>query len=171
MSENANKISNYTFCFQCPVGWESLDSIGEEKVRFCQLCKKDVYFVETQTELDSLSNKGSCVAFVAKDSELEKTKNQATITDKSICKVCGTKFHPQNTFCLNCGEVNPNSTTNSNSKIKLGVPEGVVMGQILPTAYCSQCYCELPFESRYEILCQKCKLKSEPLRPWWKFWG
>jgi hypothetical protein len=58
-----DEIKDYVFGFECSVGWENLEKTNDENRRFCHRCNKNVYFVETQTELNKIAVKGNCVAF------------------------------------------------------------------------------------------------------------
>lgn len=58
-----DEIKDYVFGYECSVGWENLAKTDDENCRFCRRCNKNVYFVETQTQLNKTAEKGNCVAF------------------------------------------------------------------------------------------------------------
>jgi hypothetical protein len=58
------------FAFQCPKRWENLLQRTEDTgVRFCEACRKDVYFCRTVQEAQRRAALGHCVAV---DSRLER---------------------------------------------------------------------------------------------------
>jgi hypothetical protein len=61
--EGKDEIRDYVFAFECSVGWENLERTEDETCRFCRRCARNVYFVETQTQLNETARKGNCVAF------------------------------------------------------------------------------------------------------------
>jgi hypothetical protein len=61
--KSKDKIINCEFEFKCPLSWENLQKLENNDVRFCSSCEKNVYFAQSQNELDKLANEGKCVAF------------------------------------------------------------------------------------------------------------
>ncbi len=49
--------------FICPLKFEDLKTTTNNNVRFCNTCHKNVYRVETMTELKQLQREGKCVSF------------------------------------------------------------------------------------------------------------
>src|ERR1044071_6851142 len=59
---NKDRIVNCEFEYECPLKWEDFKKSADENIRFCNSCQKNVYFVDTQTELNKLAGEGKCVA-------------------------------------------------------------------------------------------------------------
>lgn len=66
-----SKITNCDrrFTISCPKLWADLQTTDNVQVRFCNVCRKDVYFCRTDNELEAHSRLNHCVAIY--DSELE----------------------------------------------------------------------------------------------------
>ena len=58
------KIVNCTFRYKCPMKWEQLAKTNDDVVRFCHKCSKNVYYCETDKELQLAMDKGRCVAVI-----------------------------------------------------------------------------------------------------------
>jgi hypothetical protein len=56
-------IRNCRFAFKCEKEWDALDYIGNEDVRFCQTCQKEVHFCNNDDELIQNIKLNRCVAF------------------------------------------------------------------------------------------------------------
>lgn len=56
-------IRNCRFAFKCDKEWDSLDDTGDEDVRFCQTCQKEVHFCNDNFELIQNIKLNRCVAF------------------------------------------------------------------------------------------------------------
>ncbi len=56
------EIRNCEFKFQCPKTWDSLSLTTVHEVRFCEECKKEVFFCNTAKELKSAIVADRCVA-------------------------------------------------------------------------------------------------------------
>ncbi len=50
------------FAFQCPRQWQGLQTTKKAGVRFCEACRKNVYYCETVEQARTLARKGYCVA-------------------------------------------------------------------------------------------------------------
>ncbi len=55
-------IRNCKFAFKCPLTWEQLSETGNESVRFCDTCEKDVYLADDADAFSLLALLGKCVA-------------------------------------------------------------------------------------------------------------
>lgn len=56
-------IRNCDFRLQCHQSWEGLESKkGDQSIRYCSECKKDVHFVQNAWELVMAVEKDFCVA-------------------------------------------------------------------------------------------------------------
>ena len=66
-NEMKEEIINCSFQFQCPLDWNKLQLTENEDVRFCSNCKRNVYFVHTQYDLNNFARAGQCVAFNSKN--------------------------------------------------------------------------------------------------------
>ncbi len=56
-------IRNCRFAFKCDKEWISLDDIGEENIRFCRVCQKEVHFCNDDDELIKNIKLNRCVSF------------------------------------------------------------------------------------------------------------
>ena len=74
--ENYYEIRNWFFSFKCSANWESLEDTGEEKIRFCPECSKNVHFCEDDKELTQAVRNNFCVAF----EKLETNRISAILT-------------------------------------------------------------------------------------------
>ena len=61
--ENSYEIRNCVFSYKCSADWENLADTGEEKIRFCSECSKEVHFCENDKELTQAVRNNLCVAF------------------------------------------------------------------------------------------------------------
>jgi uncharacterized protein (TIGR02996 family) len=50
------------FQFECPKQWERLTPTADDKVRFCNSCKKNVHYCDTLQEAQTHAANGNCVA-------------------------------------------------------------------------------------------------------------
>lgn len=50
------------FEFECPMHWTKLTATEDEKVRFCESCKREVHYCDTIEEARDHAWKGECVA-------------------------------------------------------------------------------------------------------------
>lgn len=49
--------------FKCPKSWAALATTGEDRVRHCDTCQRDVYFCATLDEVMERGRASQCVAF------------------------------------------------------------------------------------------------------------
>ncbi len=56
-------IRNCRFAFKCDKDWDSLGYLGNDDVRFCQTCQKEVHFCNDDDELIQNIKLNRCVAF------------------------------------------------------------------------------------------------------------
>lgn len=66
LSEMQRSIADELFQFRCNKSFYSLESTGDDKVRFCKDCRKHVYQVESEYELEVRSRAGQCTAVLFK---------------------------------------------------------------------------------------------------------
>jgi hypothetical protein len=66
LSTMQRTFANKLFQFRCDKSFYSLESTGDDKVRFCKDCRKHVYQVETEFELEARSRAGQCTAVLFK---------------------------------------------------------------------------------------------------------
>ena len=68
-----SKITNCEgrFAINCPKLWANLQTTENVQVRFCNVCRKNVYFCRTDDELDAHSKQNHCVAIYDSDLESE----------------------------------------------------------------------------------------------------
>jgi hypothetical protein len=52
----------YRLTFACPLAWDALPGSQRDRVRSCDTCQRDVYYVETRKELARWVSEGECVA-------------------------------------------------------------------------------------------------------------
>jgi hypothetical protein len=57
-------IRNCRFAFKCEMKWDDLNETGDEDIRFCNSCEKEVYFCINDDELTRAVRLNRCVAFV-----------------------------------------------------------------------------------------------------------
>ena len=57
-------IRNCRFAFKCEMKWDDLNETGDEDVRFCNSCEKEVHFCINDDELARAVRLNRCVAFV-----------------------------------------------------------------------------------------------------------
>jgi uncharacterized protein (TIGR02996 family) len=53
---------HFRFEFQCPKQWDKLQSTGDSAIRFCEMCRKNVYYCRTIGEARAHAYRGDCVA-------------------------------------------------------------------------------------------------------------
>lgn len=58
-----NKPINCEFSYQCPLDWDSLQDSENEKVKYCDVCNKNVYFAQNQSELNQFAAERKCIAY------------------------------------------------------------------------------------------------------------
>lgn len=59
----ADEAPALRFTFECPNKWETLRPGGEDKaIRFCDACRRSVFFCRTATEVRKRARLGQCVA-------------------------------------------------------------------------------------------------------------
>lgn len=138
MSENVIRCE---FKFQCPLKWEDLEKLSNEKVRFCKVCEKDVHFAGNESEFIDLAGRGGCIAFKTTEAERE----VLTISNNKFCKVCNTPISSETPFCLVCGNIT-NEFPNLH-RVTMGIPA-------LPPEH---------FQKEEKTI-------IEENNPWWKLW-
>jgi hypothetical protein len=57
-------IKNCSLAFNCTQEWETLKKTEKVNVKFCNECKRKVYFVTSDEELEKYSITNQCVAFM-----------------------------------------------------------------------------------------------------------
>jgi hypothetical protein len=62
------KLDNCNFEFLCEQRWDELSETGEQDVRFCNKCQRNVYFCDDRDKIDHAIRLNRCVAI---DSEVE----------------------------------------------------------------------------------------------------
>ncbi len=50
------------FAFRCQRQWSGLRPTGDDKVRFCEGCARDVHWCASDEELEAHAERGDCVA-------------------------------------------------------------------------------------------------------------
>lgn len=60
---------SWQFKVQCPLQWESLDPTEDDRVRFCGVCLQNVYWCESDSEVERHCAEGHCVAMVNRDED------------------------------------------------------------------------------------------------------
>lgn len=58
------QLRNCEFAFQCNADWEKLAETGDEQIRFCDQCQKEVHHCVTDEELLRAIRSNLCVAIV-----------------------------------------------------------------------------------------------------------
>lgn len=56
------QLRNCEFAFQCDAKWEKLAETGDEQIRFCDHCQKEVHHCVTDEELLRAIRSNLCVA-------------------------------------------------------------------------------------------------------------
>lgn len=97
----SEKIIRCEFKFRCPLRWDDLEKLSNEKVRFCNVCQKDVHFADNQSEFNDLAGQGICVAVKTTEAERE----VLTVSNNKVCQVCNTPISSNTPFCLGCGNI------------------------------------------------------------------
>ena len=69
-------IRNCTFGFKCSQKWEGLLKRKEKNVKYCHDCEKEVYLIETNSELMHAIKFNQCVAIKVRHDEIPQTKKQ-----------------------------------------------------------------------------------------------
>jgi hypothetical protein len=59
------QLRNCEFAFKCDADWHEMDKTQNEKIRFCNACKKQVHHCETDNELLQAIKSNLCVAIPA----------------------------------------------------------------------------------------------------------
>ena len=67
-------IRNCSFGFKCTQKWEDLLKRKEKNIKYCHECEKEVYLIETNTELMHAIKFNHCVAIKVRYDELPKPK-------------------------------------------------------------------------------------------------
>jgi hypothetical protein len=67
-------IRNCSFGFKCNQKWEDLIKRKEKNIKYCIECEKEVYLVETNTELMDAIKFNHCVAIKVRHDEIPQTK-------------------------------------------------------------------------------------------------
>ena len=78
-TEKEYQVKNCDFEFLCPKQWNEFDLTGNEKVRFCQHCKENVYLCETRSEFVKHARLNHCVAASDSLPETLKVMKQARL--------------------------------------------------------------------------------------------
>jgi hypothetical protein len=66
LSNMQRLLADELFQFRCDKNFYSLESTDNEKIRFCKDCRKHVYQVETEHELEARSRACQCTAVLFK---------------------------------------------------------------------------------------------------------
>ena len=67
-------IRNCSFGFKCNRKWEDLFKRKEKNIKYCNECEKEVYLIETNTELMDAIKFNHCVAIKVRYDEIPQTK-------------------------------------------------------------------------------------------------
>ena len=67
-------IRNCFFGFKCNQKWEDLLKRKEKNIKYCHECEKEVYLIETNTELIDAIKFNYCVAIKVRHDEIPQTK-------------------------------------------------------------------------------------------------
>ena len=70
-------IRNCSFGFKCNQKWEDLLKRKEKNIKYCHECEKEVYLIETSTELMHAIKFNHCVAIKVRYDEIPKRSNIA----------------------------------------------------------------------------------------------
>jgi hypothetical protein len=57
-------IRNCRFAFKCEMKWDDLNETGDEDIRFCNSCEKEVHFCINDDALARAVRLNRCVAFM-----------------------------------------------------------------------------------------------------------
>ena len=63
-------IRNCSFGFKCNQKWEGLLKRKEKNIKYCHECEKEVYMIETNTELMDAIKFNRCVAIKVRHDEI-----------------------------------------------------------------------------------------------------
>jgi len=67
-------IRNCSFGFKCTQKWEDLIKRKEKNIKYCLECEKEVYLIETNTELMHSIKFNHCVAIKVRHDEMPQKK-------------------------------------------------------------------------------------------------
>ena len=67
-------IRNCSFGFKCTQKWEDLIKRKEKNIKYCLECEKEVYLIETNTELMHAIKFNHCVAIKVRHDEIPQTR-------------------------------------------------------------------------------------------------
>lgn len=67
-------IRNCTLGFKCNQNWENLLKRKEKNIKYCHECEREVYLIETNTELMDAIKFNHCVAIKVRHDEISKPK-------------------------------------------------------------------------------------------------
>ena len=67
-------IRNCSFGFKCNQKWDSLLKRKEKNIKYCHECEKEVFLIETNTELMDAIKFNHCVAIKVRYDEIPQTK-------------------------------------------------------------------------------------------------
>jgi hypothetical protein len=67
-------IRNCSFGFKCNQKWENLLKRKEKNIKYCHECEKEVYLIETNSELITAIKFNHCVAIKIKHDEIPQAK-------------------------------------------------------------------------------------------------
>jgi hypothetical protein len=67
-------IRNCSFGFKCNQKWEDLLKRKEKNIKYCHECEKEVYLIETNSELMDAIKFNHCVAIKVRHDEIPQTK-------------------------------------------------------------------------------------------------
>ena len=73
-------IRNCSFGFKCTQKWENLLKRKEKNIKYCHDCEKEVYLIETNTELMHAIKFNHCVAIKVRYDEIPQTTKRPNIT-------------------------------------------------------------------------------------------
>jgi uncharacterized protein (TIGR02996 family) len=69
------------FEFRCPKRWDKLQPTGDEAVRFCTACRKEVYYCESIAEARQHASLGRCVAL---DPAVPRSKGDLDVEEEVV---------------------------------------------------------------------------------------
>ena len=59
---NCAASGDVSFSFQCPVGWDSLNTTGDPRRRHCATCQRAVFLCHDANEAGLRAEQGECIA-------------------------------------------------------------------------------------------------------------
>jgi hypothetical protein len=62
-------LRNCIFGFKCTANWDDMKRTSEQRVRHCEQCQKNVYFITKPDELIEAINLNRCVAIAPPESQ------------------------------------------------------------------------------------------------------